>query len=82
MTNFDKVVKVSMVDGSGPPCKFNTLCQECLDLRTIEGLPVFHTIIPRVEIPSRDPSTDCLYLSGNSIAKDLSNKIAVYPSPR
>jgi hypothetical protein len=29
---------------------------------------------------SRGPSIDCLYLSGKSMAKDLSNKIAVCPS--
>jgi hypothetical protein len=77
--NFDMVVKVSMVDGSRPPCKFTTLQQEYLDLGTIEGLPVFHAIIPRVKTPSHGPSIDCLYLSGNSLAKDLSNKIAVCP---
>ncbi len=41
---------------------------------------MFHAIIPRVETPSRGPSIDCLYLLGNSMAKDLSNKIAVCPS--
>jgi hypothetical protein len=77
--NPDKVVEVSMIDGSCPPHKFTTLQQEYLDLRTIEELPAFHAIIPMVKNPSCGPSIDCLYLSGNSMAKDLSNKIAVCP---
>jgi hypothetical protein len=68
-----------MVDGFRPPCKFTTLRQEYLDLHTIEDLPVFHAVIPRVETPSCGPSIDCLYLSSNTMAKDISTKIVVCP---
>jgi hypothetical protein len=68
-----------MVDGSRPPCKFTTLWQEYLHLRTIKDLPVFHAVIPRAETPSRGPSIDCLYLLGNVMVKDLSTKIAICP---
>jgi hypothetical protein len=78
-TNLDKSIKISMMDGSCPPRKFTTLRQEYLDLHTIKDLPVFRTIILRVETPSCGPSIDCLYLSGNTMAKDLSTKIAVCP---
>jgi hypothetical protein len=78
--NLDKVVKISMSEGSKPPRKFTTLQQEYLDLRTNKGLEVFHAVIPRVKTPLRGPSIDCLYLAGNPMAKDLSTKIAVCPS--
>jgi hypothetical protein len=77
--NLDKVVEISMLDGSKTPRKFTTLRQEYLDLRTNKGLEVFHTVIPRVKTPLCGPSIDCLYLAGNPMAKDLSTNIAVCP---
>ncbi len=51
-----------------------------MDLRTPEGLEVFHAVIPQVESATRGPLIDCLYLAGNPMAKDLLTKIMVCPS--
>jgi hypothetical protein len=81
ITNLDKWVEVSMSNpNTPPPQKFTTLRHEYMDLRTPEGLEVFQAVIPRVKSETRGSSIDCLYLSGNPMAKDLSNKIMVCPS--
>jgi hypothetical protein len=81
VTNLDKVVEIGRVDpATKPPCKFTTLHQEYMDLRTNEDLLVFHTVLPRVETANDGPSIDCLYLARNARAKDLSNKISICPS--
>ncbi len=49
-------------------------------LRTLEGLEVFHTVIPRVKPATCGSAIDCLYLAGHLMAKDLSSKISVCPS--
>jgi hypothetical protein len=74
VTNLDKVVEITMRDGTGPPRKFTTLWHEYMDLHTLENVEVFYTVIPRVETASRGPMVDCLYLAGNSMAKDLCRK--------
>jgi hypothetical protein len=79
VTNLDKPIKVSMVDGTLPPCKFTTLRHKYMDLCTSEGLPVCHAIMPRMESPSCSPLIDCLYLNKNHMAKDLAQKIAICP---
>jgi hypothetical protein len=79
MTNLDKCVEITMVDGSVPPRKFTMLRQEYMDLRTSEGLDVFHVLIPRVKTASKGPLVDCLILAGNTMARDLSSKMAVCP---
>jgi hypothetical protein len=80
VTNLDKVVEITLQDGTQPPRKFTTLRHEYMDLRTSEDLEVFHIVIPWVETATRGPMIDCLYLAGNAMAKDLSAKIAVCPS--
>jgi hypothetical protein len=45
-----------------------------MDLRTPEGLEVFHAVIPQVESATRGSLIDCLYLAGNQMAKDISTK--------
>jgi hypothetical protein len=50
-----------------------------MDLRTPEGLEVFHAVIPCIETATCGSSIDCLYLGGNKLAKDLSSKIVVCP---
>ncbi len=80
VTNLDKPIKVSMVDGTIPPCKFTTLRHKYMDLRTSESLPVFHAVMPRMESPSCGPLINCLYLNKNHMAKDFAQKIAVCPS--
>jgi hypothetical protein len=46
-----------------------------MDLRTPEGLEVFHAIIPLVKLATQGSSIDCLYLAGNPTAKDLKKKL-------
>jgi hypothetical protein len=78
ITNLDKWVEVSMVDPETlPPCKFTTLRHEYMDLRTLESLKVFHSVIPCIETATRGSSIDCLYLAGNHQARDVSTKISV-----
>jgi hypothetical protein len=80
VTNLDKVVEISMVDpATKPPRKFTTLCQEYMDLCTTKDLPIFHTVLPRVETANRRSLIDCLYLARNARAKDLPNKISICP---
>jgi hypothetical protein len=79
VTNLNKPIEVSMVDGIIPPRKFTTLRHKYMDLRTSEGLPVFHAIMPRMESPSCGPSIDFLYLNKNHVVKNLAQKIAVCP---
>jgi hypothetical protein len=55
ITNLDKCVKITMVDGSFPPRKFTMLRQEYMDLSTSEGLDVFHAVIPRAEKTHKGP---------------------------
>ncbi len=80
VTNLDKVMEITMRDGTQPPRKFTTLQHKYMDLQTLENLEVFHSVIPRVETALRGPTVDCLYLAGNAMAKDLRAKIAVCPS--
>ncbi len=80
VTNLDKVVEITMRNGTRPPRKFTTLRHEYMNLRTSEELPVFHVVIPWVETASCGPTINCLYLAENPMAKDLSAKIAVCPS--
>ncbi len=60
-----------------PPRKFTTLHHEYMDLRTSEGLKVFHAMIPRVKMATPGSSIDCHYLAGNHQARDLFTKISV-----
>jgi hypothetical protein len=54
ITNLNKWVEVSMTDpNTPPPRKFTTLCHEYMDLRTPEGLEVFHAVIPQVKSATR-----------------------------
>ncbi len=81
MMDLDKWVEVSMVNPETlPPRKFTTLRHEYMDLRTPDGLEVFHAVIPCVETAACGSSIDCLYLKNNHMAKDLSSKIQVCPS--
>jgi hypothetical protein len=57
--NLDKVVEITMRNGTRPPRKFTTLRHEYMDLCTSEELPVFHVVIPRVETASRGPTINC-----------------------
>jgi hypothetical protein len=48
-----------------------------MDLRTPEGLKVFHAVIPCIKAATRGSSINCLYLAGKHQARDLSTKISV-----
>ncbi len=80
VTNLDKVVEITMRDGTQPPRKFTTLRHKYMDLQTLENLEVFHAVIPCVETTSSGPTIDCLYLARNAMANDLCANIAVFPS--
>jgi hypothetical protein len=79
--DLDEWVEVSMVNPETlPPWKFTTLCHEYMDLHTLEGLEVFHAVIPRIETAAHGSSVDCLYMKNNHMAKYLASKIQVCPS--